>query len=152
MYSRHFCYSGLSLRVYTYEGPGYKGRLQRVYCAQKGPIFFFNRHVFPASPIFTKFRTKFYHDLADNVVFSVSFYDSYFFLFLYWLSSWLPNPSKWNSCCFYSCNLISANKISCQNQLVLRPKYSLTKTTKLYHFFWEMNEWKNIRNTLIMLS
>ncbi len=45
---------------------------------------------------------------------------------------------KWNSCCFYLRNLVSVNKISCQNewyQLVLRQKYSFIKTTKLYHFF-----------------
>ena len=93
---------------------------------------------FLAWPIFTKFCTKFYHNLTDGtVVFSVCFYDRYFILFAYWLSSWLPNPSKWNSCFFNLRNLVSVNKISCQNewyQLVLRPKYSFTKTTKLYLF------------------
>ena len=106
-------------------------------CTKKSKMFV-GIHFFPAWLIVTKFCTKFYHNLAEvTVVFSVCFYDSYFISFAYWLSSWLPNPSKWNCCCFYLHNLVSVNKISCQNewyQLVLRPKYSFTKTTKLYHF------------------
>ncbi len=119
---------GIGGRVLWYNSEG-------LLCTKKSRMFVGIRF-FPALLIVTKFRTKFYHNLVEvTVVFSVCFYDSYFISFAYSLSSWLQNPSKWNSCCFHLHNLVSVNKNSCQNelyQLVPRPKYIFTKTTKLY--------------------
>ncbi len=153
----------LSLRVYIYifginirrslknmyRGYGIGGRVlglnsEGLLCTKKSNMLFDIRF-FPVWPIVTKFCTKFYYNFGhSNVVFSVRFCCSYFISFAYWLSSWLPNPSNWNFCCFSLHNLVSVNEISSQNelyQLVLRPKYSFTKITTLYHFFekWTLN-------------